>query len=68
MLIDGREGTGFSEGPRDWRLVTKVLRALTAGSFCNGPSLARSFSRGGSLLKVTGLSCGRRKLETLRLK
>lgn len=68
VLTEGREGTGLSDGPRDWRLVTNVLRALTAGSFCNGPSLARSFSRGGSLVKVTGLSCGRWKLATLRLR
>lgn len=67
-LIEGREGTGLSAGPRDWRLITKVLRALTAGSFCNGPSLARSFSRGGSLVNVMDLSCGRWKLATLRLR
>ena len=68
VLIEGREGTGLSAGPRDWRPITKVLRALTAGSFCSAPSLARSFSREGSLVNVMDMSCGRWKLTTLSLR
>ncbi len=67
-LIEGREGRGESAGIEDWRALMNVLRAATEGSFCKGPSLARSFSRGGSLINVTGLSWGRWKVGSLSLK
>lgn len=61
-LMEGREGRGESAGMEDWRAVMKVLSAVTEGSFCTGPSLAMSFSSGGSLVQVTGFSCKRCKV------